>query len=76
MKYIPQYPVDISLGSASYDCSTSIRFRRAASRPSYPQALVLRLARRQWKYVQNYADAKSEVVEGIIARARAERSGP
>lgn len=29
------------------------------------------LAKRVWKYVQNYADAKGEVVEGIIARARA-----
>ncbi len=28
------------------------------------------LARRTWKYVQNYADAKAEVVETIIARAR------
>ena len=28
------------------------------------------LAQRSWKYVQNYADAKSEVVEEIIARAR------
>jgi GrpB-like predicted nucleotidyltransferase (UPF0157 family) len=28
------------------------------------------LAKRVWKYVQDYADAKSEVVEGIIARAR------
>ncbi len=28
------------------------------------------LARREWKYVQNYADAKTEVVEEIIARAR------
>jgi GrpB-like predicted nucleotidyltransferase (UPF0157 family) len=28
------------------------------------------LAARTWKYVQNYADAKSEVVEAIIARAR------
>lgn len=27
------------------------------------------LARREWKYVQNYADAKSEVVREIIARA-------
>jgi GrpB-like predicted nucleotidyltransferase (UPF0157 family) len=27
------------------------------------------LARREWKYVQDYADAKSEVVEAIIARA-------
>jgi GrpB-like predicted nucleotidyltransferase (UPF0157 family) len=30
----------------------------------------LELARRSWKYVQNYADAKTAVVEGIIARAR------
>lgn len=29
------------------------------------------LAQREWRYVQNYADAKSEVVEEIIARARA-----
>jgi GrpB-like predicted nucleotidyltransferase (UPF0157 family) len=27
------------------------------------------LAQRRWEYVQDYADAKSEVVEGIIARA-------
>jgi GrpB-like predicted nucleotidyltransferase (UPF0157 family) len=29
------------------------------------------LAQREWKYVQNYADAKSEVVEEILARAGA-----
>ena len=29
------------------------------------------LAAREWKYVQHYADAKSEVVEAIIARAQA-----
>ncbi|HET7929726.1 MAG TPA: GrpB family protein [Actinomycetota bacterium] len=29
------------------------------------------LAKREWKYVQNYADAKGPVVEKIIARARA-----
>jgi GrpB-like predicted nucleotidyltransferase (UPF0157 family) len=29
------------------------------------------LAQQEWKYVQHYADAKSDVVEGIIARARA-----
>lgn len=27
------------------------------------------LAQREWKFTQDYADAKSEVVEGIIARA-------
>jgi len=29
-----------------------------------------KLARQNWRYVQNYADAKSEVIEGIISRAR------
>jgi GrpB-like predicted nucleotidyltransferase (UPF0157 family) len=33
------------------------------------------LAARTWKYVQNYADAKTAVVEEIIARAAAARSG-
>ncbi len=28
------------------------------------------LARKDWKYVQNYADAKTQVVEEIIARAK------
>jgi len=31
------------------------------------------LAARQWAYVQDYADAKSDVVEGIISRAEADR---
>ena len=31
------------------------------------------LAQRVWKYTQNYADAKTAVVEAIIARARAAR---
>ena len=30
------------------------------------------LAGRTWKYVQNYADAKGDVIEQIIARARVE----
>jgi GrpB-like predicted nucleotidyltransferase (UPF0157 family) len=30
----------------------------------------LELAQREWKYTQNYADAKSEVVEEIVCRAR------
>jgi GrpB-like predicted nucleotidyltransferase (UPF0157 family) len=29
------------------------------------------LARQEWKYVQNYADAKTAIVEEILARARA-----
>ena len=28
------------------------------------------LAQRQWKYTQNYADAKAKVVEEILGRAR------
>ncbi len=32
------------------------------------------LAAREWKYVQNYADAKTGVVHEILARARAARS--
>jgi GrpB-like predicted nucleotidyltransferase (UPF0157 family) len=35
------------------------------------QAEKLRLAARTWTYMQDYADAKSEVVEQIIARATA-----
>ncbi len=31
------------------------------------------LARREWKYIQNYADAKGAVVEEIVGRARASR---
>lgn len=31
------------------------------------------LARQDWKYVQNYADAKTVVVEEILARARGEK---
>ena len=30
----------------------------------------LALAEREWTFAQNYADAKSEVIDGIIARAR------
>jgi GrpB-like predicted nucleotidyltransferase (UPF0157 family) len=33
------------------------------------EATKRELAAREWKYVQHYADAKSEVVEAIIARA-------
>jgi ribosomal protein L11 methyltransferase len=33
------------------------------------------LSQRDWKYVQNYADAKTEVVEAIIARALAHQTG-
>jgi GrpB-like predicted nucleotidyltransferase (UPF0157 family) len=32
------------------------------------------LAQREWTFVQNYADAKSAVIDGIMARARHDRS--
>jgi GrpB-like predicted nucleotidyltransferase (UPF0157 family) len=38
-------------------------------RASYQRA-KRELAERDWTFVQEYADAKTEVVEGIIARAR------
>lgn len=34
------------------------------------QRTKLELAQRDWKYVQNYADAKTTVIEEIMARAR------
>jgi GrpB-like predicted nucleotidyltransferase (UPF0157 family) len=33
------------------------------------------LAKRDWTYVQNYADAKTAVIEEIIARARDRTAG-
>ena len=33
----------------------------------------LALAQTQWKYIQDYADAKTAVIEEIIGRARADR---
>jgi GrpB-like predicted nucleotidyltransferase (UPF0157 family) len=44
----------------------------AADRELYA-GTKLALARQEWKYVQNYADAKTAVVEEIITRARANR---
>ncbi|HKO03562.1 MAG TPA: GrpB family protein [Candidatus Acidoferrales bacterium] len=44
----------------------------AADRDLYARA-KLALAREDWKHVQNYADAKSAVVEEILARALAAR---
>jgi GrpB-like predicted nucleotidyltransferase (UPF0157 family) len=35
----------------------------------------LALAQKEWKHVQDYADAKTAVIEEIIARARAGRTG-
>jgi GrpB-like predicted nucleotidyltransferase (UPF0157 family) len=41
-----------------------------ADRDLYQQA-KRELAQRNWKYVQNYADAKTEIVNEIVARAQA-----
>jgi GrpB-like predicted nucleotidyltransferase (UPF0157 family) len=43
-----------------------------ADRELYASA-KLALGRKEWKYVQNYADAKTAVIEEIIGRARAGR---
>jgi GrpB-like predicted nucleotidyltransferase (UPF0157 family) len=43
--------------------------RNEADRALYERA-KRELAQKEWKYVQHYADAKSDVVEQIIARAR------
>jgi GrpB-like predicted nucleotidyltransferase (UPF0157 family) len=45
-----------------------------ADRARY-QRVKRELAERDWTYVQEYADAKGEVVEAIIARARADPAG-
>ena len=63
-------------GQGNSEAERMLRFRdwlRAhdADRDLYAQA-KRELAARQWKYVQFYADAKSEVVEAILARAAAQ----
>jgi GrpB-like predicted nucleotidyltransferase (UPF0157 family) len=44
----------------------------AADRDLYART-KLALAQKGWRYVQNYADAKSVVIEEIVARARVDR---
>lgn len=46
------------------------RLRRDESDRALYERAKRRLARKGWKFVQHYADAKSDVVEEIIARAR------
>lgn len=54
------------------------RLRAHADERLRYEATKRELAARDWTFVQHYADAKGEVVEGIIARALAERdeAGP
>jgi GrpB-like predicted nucleotidyltransferase (UPF0157 family) len=49
------------------------RLRSQADERELYQRTKRELAARQWAYAQDYADAKSAVVEGIIARAEADR---
>jgi GrpB-like predicted nucleotidyltransferase (UPF0157 family) len=46
----------------------------AADRQLYEGA-KRELAQREWKYTQNYADAKTEIVEEILARAQEQSAG-
>ena len=46
------------------------RLRSHPEERAHYQRVKRELAERDWTYVQEYADAKTEVVEGIIARAR------
>jgi hypothetical protein len=46
------------------------RIRAALEERARDQRVKRELAERDWTYVQEYADATTEVVEGIIARAR------
>lgn len=68
---------DINLHTFSAGCPETDRmvmFRdRLRSNPADRQLYArtkLDLAQREWTFVQNYADAKSAVIEGIIARVR------
>jgi GrpB-like predicted nucleotidyltransferase (UPF0157 family) len=67
---------DINLHVFSADCpeiERMLRFRDRLRSDPHDRALYVRtkraLARRTWRYVQHYADAKSQVVEEILARA-------
>ncbi len=68
---------DVNLHVFSPGCPEIARMRlfrdwlraNAADRQLYERT-KRDLARREWKYTQQYADAKTEVVEEILARAR------
>ena len=69
--------IDVNLHVFSQGCpeiGRMLLFRdwlrgNAADRELY-QRTKRELARKEWKYVQSYADAKTDVVEEILARAR------
>ena len=64
-----------SAGCPEIDRMIRFRNRLRAHRPDRDEYLAAKreLAARDWEYVQQYADAKSAVIESIIARAEAER---
>ena len=71
---------DINLHVYSFGCpemDTMLMFRDWLRTNDEDRALYERtkreLAKQTWKYVQNYADAKTTVVAEIVARARAAR---
>lgn len=72
---------DINLHVFSFGCpeiDTMLMFRdwlriNDADRELY-ERIKRELAQQRWKYVQNYADAKTSVVAEIVARARTARS--
>ena len=66
-----------SAGSSEIDRMLAFRDRLRTHDDERERYLATKreLAARHWVYVQDYADAKGEVVEGIIARALAERRG-
>jgi GrpB-like predicted nucleotidyltransferase (UPF0157 family) len=72
---------DVNLHVFSSGCQEidrMLRFRdwlrnNPADRELYERT-KLELAQRDWKYVQNYADAKRAVIEQILARARGLKS--
>jgi GrpB-like predicted nucleotidyltransferase (UPF0157 family) len=73
--------VDINLhvySEGSDEIDRYLLFRNRLRAVSEERELYARtkreLSERTWRYVQDYADAKSDVVEAIIARARADRS--
>jgi GrpB-like predicted nucleotidyltransferase (UPF0157 family) len=67
---------DDAMGSAEIDRMVLFRdyLRTHDDERDLYLATKRELAAREWRYVQHYADAKTAVVEGIIARAQAERT--
>ena len=64
-----------SRGSQEIERMVGFRDRLRAHPEEFDLYLATKreLAARNWEFVQQYADAKSEVVEAIIARGEAER---